>query len=175
MKRQEDLKKCHSEPKAKNLSIKGDEIPRSFRPRNDSLHTAYIGIGSNLEDRLKNCENAVSKLDAHAEICVTKISSWIETDPIGYTDQPKFMNGTIEIKTSLSPVELLSVLQQTEKKLGRKPNFRWGPRAIDLDLLLYDSLSIDSPPLTLPHPRMKEREFVKIPLLEINPALKHFF
>lgn len=152
MKQRRDLKKCHSKE-----------------------HVAYIGIGSNLGDRLKNCEGAISKLDAHPEIRVTRRSSWTETDPVDYTDQPKFINGAVEIKTSLSPVKLLNVLKGIEKEIGRTPTFRWGPRVIDLDLLLYDSLSMHSKRLTLPHPRMKEREFVKIPLLEINPALKYFF
>ncbi len=129
---------------------------------------AYIGIGSNLGDRLKNCKDAVSKIDNHPKIKVTKISSWIETDPVGYADQPKFINGAIEIKTSLSPVELLKALKQIEKEIGRKETFRWGPRIIDLDLLLYDSLTLKSEELTLPHPGMNERDFVKIPLQEIN-------
>ncbi len=128
---------------------------------------AYIGIGSNLGDRLKNCKDAVSKLDNHPKIKVTKVSSWIETDPVGYTDQPKFINGAIEIKTSLSPVELLKTLKQIEKEIGREETFRWGPRTIDLDLLLYDSLTMKTIDLTLPHPHIKDRDFVKIPLLEI--------
>lgn len=129
---------------------------------------AYIGIGSNLGDRLKNCKDAISKIDNHSKIKVTKVSSWIETEPHGYTDQPKFINGAIEIKTSLSPVELLKALKQIEKEIGRKETFRWGPRIIDLDLLLYDSLTLISDELTLPHPHIQDRDFVKIPLQEIK-------
>ena len=83
-------------------------------------HISYIGIGSNLGHRIKNCQNAIEKINQHLQIKVTKISSWIETDPIGYTDQPKFINGAIEIKTSFSPEKLLEALQTIEKQIGRK-------------------------------------------------------
>ncbi|KKR79510.1 MAG: 2-amino-4-hydroxy-6-hydroxymethyldihydropteridine pyrophosphokinase [Candidatus Nomurabacteria bacterium GW2011_GWA2_40_9] len=138
-------------------------------------HIAYIGIGSNLGGRLKNCKNAVQKINQHPEIFVIKTSSWIETEPIGYTDQPKFMNGAIEIKTSLTPQKLLKTLQQIEKGMGRKKTFKWGPRIIDLDILLYDNQVIQTSKLTIPHSHLKEREFVKIPLLEINSNLNFIF
>lgn len=164
MKRQDDFPASHSERRAKARSEESLQT-----------HLAYIGIGSNLGNRLKNCTDAVNKINIHPEINVTKVSSWIETDPIGYIDQPKFINGAIEIKTSLSPVELLQALKQIEKEIGREKTFRWGPRTIDLDLLLYDSLTLKSDELTLPHPHIQDRDFVKIPLLEINPILQNEF
>jgi len=132
-------------------------------------HIAYIGIGANLGDRIQNCETAVQKINAHPSIKVTKISSWIETDPIGYLDQGKFINGAIEIETSLTPYQLLKTLQTIENEMGRVRTIKWGPRIIDLDILLYDEQTIQTATLTIPHPGLKERDFVWKPLLELNP------
>ena len=106
-------------------------------------HIAYIGIGANLGDRIQNCETAVQKINAHPSIKVTKISSWIETDPIGYLDQGKFINGAIEIETSLTPYQLLKTLQSIENEMGRVRTIKWGPRIIDIDVLYYDDLVND--------------------------------
>lgn len=138
-------------------------------------HTAYIGIGSNLGNRIQNCEAAVQKINAHPSIKVTKKSSWIETDPVGYTDQPKFINGAIETVTNLSPESLLETLLSIENEMGRVRMMKWGPRLIDLDILLYDEETIQTPQLIIPHPGLKERDFVRKPLLELNPKLQFLF
>ncbi len=134
-------------------------------------HVAYVGIGSNLGNRLKNCEEAVREIKKHPKITVSKESRWIETEPFGYKDQNKFINGVIELKTSLPPHSLFEVLLSVEKKMGRTRTIKWGPRIIDLDLLLYDSLHIKDAELTIPHPGIYERDFVKIPLREIAPNI----
>lgn len=131
-------------------------------------HTAYIAIGSNLGDRINNCKAAIQKINAHPHISVTKQSTFIETNPAGYVKQNDFINGAIEIKTSLEPQALLEALQIIEIALGRKKTFKWGPRVIDLDILLYDNIQIHLPHLTIPHPEIKNRDFVQKSLREIN-------
>src|SRR3989344_7379500 len=138
-------------------------------------HTAYIGIGSNLGDRLHHCKLAIQTIDHEPHIQVSKISSWIETKPIGYTRQNNFINGVIEIKTTLSPLLLLKTLKSIEEQAGRKKNFKWGPRVIDLDILLYDDISMKTTELTIPHPEIHNRAFIRDHLLEINPQLKLVF
>jgi len=132
---------------------------------------AYIGIGSNLGDRLKSIENAIAEIKSNPGIAVEKISSIIETAPIGGPRQGKYLNGVVKIKTEIEPYALLSILQNIENKLGRKRTIRNGPRTIDLDILLYDDKIINKPDLKVPHPRMLEREFVMKPLLEIEPQI----
>lgn len=136
------------------------------------MPTAYIGIGSNLGDREDNCERAIKLLEA-GDIKVEKRSSMIETEPWGAEDQPKFINMAVEIETDLEPVELLSLLKKIECEIGRRPAERWGPRIIDLDILLYDDLIIKMPKLEIPHPHIAEREFVLKPLSEIAPDKIH--
>jgi len=133
------------------------------------MKTVYIGLGSNIGRRLSNCKKAVRLISRHSDIVVTKTASWIETEPYGVKDQDKFINGAIEIKTKLSPQQLLVFLKKTEKKMGRKKEKRWGPRLIDLDILLYEGVRMKTKSLTLPHPDIKNRDFVKKPLLEIRP------
>lgn len=132
---------------------------------------AYIGIGSNLGDRLKSIESAITEIKSNPGIAVEKISSIIETAPIGGPRQGKYLNGVVKIKTEIEPRTLLSILQNIENKLGRKRTIRNGPRTIDLDILLYDDKIINEPGLKVPHPRMLEREFVMKPLLEIEPQI----
>jgi len=143
------------------------------------MTTAYIGIGSNIPEsfsgRLKHCKVAIKELSTHPNICILQVSSWRETKPVGVKDQTWFINGATKIETSLKPHDLLKVLKSIEKKIGRVKTYRWGPRIIDLDLLLYGSEAFKSAKLTLPHPRIIERDFVKVPLLEIDPTLEHFF
>ncbi|OPX30112.1 MAG: 2-amino-4-hydroxy-6-hydroxymethyldihydropteridine diphosphokinase [Candidatus Omnitrophica bacterium 4484_171] len=134
--------------------------------------TAFIGVGSNLGDREKNIRRAVSYLKTEKGIKVEKVSTLIETEPQGGPPQGKYLNGVIRINTTLSVGGLLNVLHSIEDKLGRKRLVRFGPRTIDLDILLYGSETIDSPDLKVPHPRMFERKFVLKPLLEIEPGLK---
>jgi 2-amino-4-hydroxy-6-hydroxymethyldihydropteridine diphosphokinase len=136
------------------------------------MSIVYIGIGSNLGDRKANCMRAIELLVVKG-IVVRKESSLYETDPWGDKNQPKFLNMAIEIETELKPRDLLDILAGIEKELGRKKSLKWGPRIIDLDILLYDSITIDQDDLKIPHPFMHERDFVLKPLYEIAPDVKH--
>jgi 2-amino-4-hydroxy-6-hydroxymethyldihydropteridine diphosphokinase len=131
---------------------------------------AYIGLGSNVGDRLANLRRAVGCLGAVAGIQVIRVSSVYETEPIGVTDQGWFLNAVAEIATSLSPTELLERIQHIERELGRLPAPRWGPRVIDLDILLYDDVAVRTAALEIPHPGLQQRAFVLVPLLELEPA-----
>lgn len=135
-------------------------------------HIAYIALGSNIGERYNYLLEAIEMLGKHWQIRVEDISSVYETDPVGYTDQDKFLNLVIKISTNLSPQELLKVTQKTENELGRKREVRWGPRTIDLDILLYNHENIEAENLIVPHPRMFERAFVIVPLLEINQEIE---
>jgi 2-amino-4-hydroxy-6-hydroxymethyldihydropteridine diphosphokinase len=136
------------------------------------MHIAYLGIGSNLGNRVENCERAIGLLEKGG-IKVSNRSSRIETDPWGVEDQPKFINMAIEIKTSLQPHDLLAVLKKIEDKVGRKTTSRWGPREIDLDILLYNETVLETEDLIIPHPGIEKREFVLKPLADIAPDLVH--
>jgi 2-amino-4-hydroxy-6-hydroxymethyldihydropteridine diphosphokinase len=131
------------------------------------LNTAYLSVGSNMGDREGLLKRAIDLLHEFPEILIENISSIYETDPVGFTDQPLFLNLAIKLKTTLSPQALLSKMQEVESKLDRKRIQKWGPRTIDLDILLYNSVSIQTDMLEIPHPRMLERAFVLIPLSEI--------
>ncbi|MCM3181082.1 2-amino-4-hydroxy-6-hydroxymethyldihydropteridine diphosphokinase [Cytobacillus horneckiae] len=130
---------------------------------------AYIGLGSNIENRLENLREAITALSIVKEINVVNSSSIYETDPVGYEEQDQFLNMVIQVETELTPFELIDACLEIEKNLGRKRLFRWGPRNIDLDILLYNHENIETDKLIIPHPRMHERAFVLIPLLEIHP------
>jgi 2-amino-4-hydroxy-6-hydroxymethyldihydropteridine diphosphokinase len=134
---------------------------------------AYLSLGSNVGDREQYLKNAIKLLNDHHEIEVTRVSSIYETDPVGYTDQGEFLNLVLEIKTSLSAETLLHQCLQVEKDLGREREFRWGPRIIDLDILLYNHENIETEELIVPHPRMHERAFVLVPLVELSQTIKH--
>ena len=140
--------------------------PNDYQRYYEKIAVAYLGIGSNVGDRQKNIKTAVDLLRTF-EIRVLKISSIIETDPVGGPSQDKFLNGVLKIETFWSPQELLQVLQTIEKRLGRVKTVINGPRTIDLDILLYDDIKITTPELTIPHPRMWAREFVIKPLREV--------
>ena len=131
----------------------------------------YIGIGSNLGDRLANINSAIEELKSNPEIRIEKISSIIETAPVGGPAQGNYLNGVIKIETEISARSLLYILQNIEKKLGRIRTVKDGPRTMDLDMLLYGDKIIKEPGLKVPHPKMLEREFVMKPLLEIEPNL----
>lgn len=131
----------------------------------------YIGLGSNLGNRRENIKRAIALLKKNQGLKVKKVSRIIETKPVGYLRQPKFLNGVIKIETGLSPQELLKELKGVEKKMGRKKALRFGPRAIDLDILLYGQKKIKQRGLTIPHPRMLKRDFVMRPLSEIAPVV----
>lgn len=136
------------------------------------MNTAYLSLGSNIGDRLAMLTEAVRLLSEHPAIAVKAVSSIYETDPVGYTDQEAFLNLALEIGTTLPASELLDVCQSIEEQLERKRIIRWGPRTIDLDILLYNQDNMETERLTVPHPRMHERAFVLVPLLEIAPQLK---
>ena len=134
---------------------------------------AYIGLGANLGDRESVIRRAVELLDGEPGVRVLDVSTFRETEPWGYTQQPPFLNGACAIETTLAPHELLDVLLTIEGVLGRRRDgHRYGPRAIDLDLLLYGDETVDLPDLAVPHPRLVERAFVLEPLAELDPELQ---
>ncbi len=130
-----------------------------------------IGVGSNMGDRLRNCITALREISAFAEIL--KVSSAYETEPVGNEDQPDFINCAAEIETALPPQDLLKRVREVEEKLGRVRDARWGPRTIDVDLIFYDELTLDTADLKLPHPRAHLRRFVLVPVSEITPGKVH--
>lgn len=135
------------------------------------MNKAFISIGSNIGERDQYLAEAIASLNNRADTTVEKVSSIYETAPVGYTNQANFLNVVILIETSLSAEDLLVACQKIEQELGRKRTIRWGPRTVDLDILLYNEKSIESERLIIPHPRMAERGFVLIPLLEIEPDI----
>ncbi|WP_031342450.1 2-amino-4-hydroxy-6-hydroxymethyldihydropteridine diphosphokinase [Ruminiclostridium papyrosolvens] len=139
----------------------------------DSVVTAYIGLGSNIGDREYQLNRAVELLKLAEKVQVTAESSYYNTAPVGYEQQPDFLNAVVEIRTSLSAGELLKVCSGIEKELKRERIIHWGPRTIDLDILLYGSDIINDKDLVIPHPRMHERRFVLEPLNEIAPSVLH--
>lgn len=136
------------------------------------MNLSYLSLGSNMGDRFEMLRQAVAQLAEQPAVTVTQISSLYETDPVGYTDQEPFLNMVVQLETELTAMALLDVCQMIEQNLNRKRLVRWGPRTIDLDILLYNQDRIETARLTVPHPRMNERAFVLIPLLEIDPGLE---
>ncbi len=137
------------------------------------MSKVYISVGSNLGDREENIKEVIKLIDNHPLIKIIKISPIYETEPVGFKDQDWFLNLVIELETSLLPQELLAILEEIEIKLGKKIERKWGPRTIDLDILLYDDIILDLPELQIPHKLMHERAFVLIPLAQIAPNVKH--
>ncbi|HSB01844.1 MAG TPA: 2-amino-4-hydroxy-6-hydroxymethyldihydropteridine diphosphokinase [Anaerolineales bacterium] len=134
-------------------------------------HIVYLALGSNVGDRLANLKEAIAALTPQMDV---KAKSQVyETPPWGYEDQPKFLNQVIRAKTYLAPEPLLKHLKRLEVALGRKESFPNGPRLIDLDILFYDDLVLYSPALTIPHPRLHERAFVLLPLMDLDPERVH--
>jgi 2-amino-4-hydroxy-6-hydroxymethyldihydropteridine diphosphokinase len=134
---------------------------------------AYVGLGSNLGDRLRNLQRAVDLLAASQSVRVIRSSRVYETDPVGGPTQPDFLNAVVHLETDLSPRELLRTCMGVEVDMGRVRDERWGPRTIDVDVLTYGDERIDEPDLVVPHPRMHERGFVLVPLgeLDADPSL----
>ena len=130
-----------------------------------------IALGSNLADREQNIRVAIGLLAEHLQIIVDKVSSIYETEPVGFKEQPAFLNAVISITTDLQPLELMEICLSVEQVMGRKRELRWGPRNIDIDILLYNDCVFNTEKLQLPHPRMYERRFVLEPLREINSAV----
>jgi 2-amino-4-hydroxy-6-hydroxymethyldihydropteridine diphosphokinase len=133
---------------------------------------AYVGLGANIGEREETLRRAVALLAAADRVDVVQVSELRETDPVGMVDQPRFLNGAVALETTLEPQELLETLLRIERELGRVRGERWGPRAIDLDLLLYSDDVVDQPGLRIPHPRLHERRFALEPLAELDPALE---
>lgn len=131
----------------------------------------YLGLGSNLGDRLENLRRAIAEMPP--KVMPLELSPVYETEPWDYLEQPAFLNQVIEVETSLSPLELLVYLKRIEKKLGRRATFRNGPREIDLDILLYGDTILEKDGLVIPHPRMHERAFVLRPLADLAPGSYH--
>jgi 2-amino-4-hydroxy-6-hydroxymethyldihydropteridine diphosphokinase len=132
----------------------------------------FIGLGTNLgEDLERNLHEALEAIGTLPGTKVVRVSSFLSTEPWGATDQPRFLNAVAEIRTQLEPLPLLHALKRLESELGRVPSYRWGPRAIDFDIILYGERVADLPGLRIPHPRYREREFVMVPLREIAPEI----
>ena len=135
---------------------------------------AFIGIGSNQGDRLTHIFESMRALTATSGVQVCQVAVMTETEPIGGPPQGRYLNTVVELETSLAPRELLRVLQDIERQRGRQPSAeRWGPRPIDLDILLYEDRVVHEQDLTVPHPRMHERRFVLEPLAQLAPAIVH--
>ncbi|MCI6234292.1 MAG: 2-amino-4-hydroxy-6-hydroxymethyldihydropteridine diphosphokinase [Prevotella sp.] len=133
------------------------------------FHMVYLALGSNIGDRRNALSEAIRLIDERVGR-VDKVSSFMETEPWGFKSEFKFLNAVLSVQSMLSPIEILHITQNIEKDMGREKKSLGGiyhDRIIDIDLLMYDSLQLDTPELTLPHPHMKEREFVMIPLMEI--------
>ena len=137
--------------------------------------TAYLGLGSNIGDRETNLSQAMERLADPPSLTLLRSSSIYETAPWGYSEQPDFLNCGLEIETRLSPASLLSRIKVVEHEIGRQPTHRYGPRLIDIDILLYGDMNVQlkHPDLQIPHPRMEQRAFVLIPLAELNENMMH--
>lgn len=135
------------------------------------MNEVYLGLGSNVGDRLLNLNKAIELLSE--KIQILKKSKIYISKAVGYTDQPDFHNMVLYGKTDLSPEELFNFIKDVEKNVGRVYRFHWGPREIDIDILFYNDLVYKSDKLNIPHPRLHERDFVLLPLIELNPKLFH--
>lgn len=137
------------------------------------MERVFLGLGSNIGHRAANVKRACRLIDQIEGVRLVRTSSLIETKPVGHEDQPDFINGVVEIETTLPPRGLLTEIKRIEHEMGRVETFRYGPRLIDIDILLFGDRIIDGPGLTIPHPRMHERLFVLGPLAEIAPEAVH--
>ena len=135
------------------------------------MNKAYIALGSNIPPRFNYLKEAIGAIHELDQVSVINQSAIYETEPVGYKDQNKFLNQVIEVNTRKTALELLELCQSIENRLGRKRSVRWGPRTIDLDILLYEQEIIEMDQLLVPHPRMTQRAFVLIPLMELAPNL----
>lgn len=136
-------------------------------------HTAYIALGSNIGDKKAYLDMAVKHLNERKDCQVKKVSDYLVTEPYGVTDQDDFLNGALELQTMLDPEELLQALHQIEQDANRVRTMHWGPRTLDLDILMYDDLVLDTPELHIPHIEMHLRDFVLIPMDQIAPWKRH--
>ena len=139
----------------------------------DGATRVYAGIGANIGDPVQTLKDAVQRIADYSGISVDSASSVYRNPPVGPQDQPHFYNAVLALSTTLCPQDLLKAFLQIEKAFGRVRDVRWGPRTLDLDILLYGELEIVEPGLTIPHPRMLERSFVLVPLLDLKPSILH--
>lgn len=137
------------------------------------MNLVYIGLGSNMEDRIENIRTALEQMRKTKGLKVLRVSSLYRTEPMGYEEQDWFINAVAEAETSLNPLQLLDRLLTIEQKMARNTPFKWGPRNIDLDILIFGSRVIEEPELTIPHPLMEQRRFVMEPLSELSPRGTH--
>jgi 2-amino-4-hydroxy-6-hydroxymethyldihydropteridine diphosphokinase len=145
----------------------------NFEPVNPH-HIAFISVGSNLGDKLENCRQGIAKLSRCANTRLLDQSAVYRTEPVDYYDQDWFVNYVVKIETDLDPLPLLDRLKSIERRAGRdQDSIRFGPRILDLDIVLYDELVLQDPRLTIPHPRMHKRRFVLKPICDIDPDIKH--
>lgn len=133
-------------------------------------HNVYLALGSNMGDRERNLSDAIEQISNMGKTILKAVSNIYETKPVGYLEQEDFLNMAVAIETELEPLVLLHKLQEIEKLLGRTREIHWGPRTIDIDILLYNDSKINAPRLVVPHPRMFERAFVLKPLKDIYPG-----
>jgi len=138
--------------------------------RNDGV---FVGLGTNVGDRVRRLDRAVEALDRSGTVSVVRRAALYETEPVGPVDQPWFLNTVVEVATKLDPEALLAQLKHIEADLGRQPRERWGPREIDLDLLLYGDSIVRTSELVVPHPELAKRRFVLVPLAELAPDVVH--
>ena len=136
------------------------------------MAAVFLGLGSNLGDKEANIREALERLARHPDVRLKRVSSLYEAAPVGFADQPDFVNAVALIETELGPADLLHIVVSIEDDMGRVRNRHWGPRVIDIDLLLYNNVEIAAPELAIPHPRMMDRAFVMAPLAEIAPDLE---
>jgi 2-amino-4-hydroxy-6-hydroxymethyldihydropteridine diphosphokinase len=137
-------------------------------------HAAIISIGSNIGDKEENCQKGIDALEAHANNTLLKVSPFYRTSPVDYLDQDWFVNAAVKIETLLKPLELLEVLKAVQQQCGRTMSgIRFGPRVLDLDIIFYDRLVMNTPTLEIPHPRMHKRRFVLQPICDIDPDIVH--
>ncbi len=134
-------------------------------------HTIFLCLGTNMGDRVRHLQDAIDSLPP--AVTVVQLSSIYETKPVGYTEQKEFLNQVLKAESGLPPFELLNHVKIIETKMGRTPTFRFGPRPIDLDILFYDDLVLETPKLTIPHPRLPDRAFALVPMVEIAPDWVH--
>ena len=138
------------------------------------VHTAYIGAGSNIGDKLLNCKNGISALTNTQNAVEKAWSRFYKTEPVDYKDQDWFINVVVKVETPLAPFELLKTLKSIERDAGRMDgSIKFGPRVLDLDIILYDDLVTNSSKLIVPHPRMHKRRFVLRPICDIDPTIVH--
>jgi len=166
-----DIVRVHDVPQTVRAVQMADAIVQGWSEDPQTWTPVYLGLGANLGDRAANLAAAIHMLAERPGVRVIRRSSLYETSPVGPDGQPDFLNSVLEAETTLGPLDLLASLKQIERALGRQPGPRWGPRPIDLDILLFGERQISSPDLTVPHPRLWDRLFVLEPLAELAPDL----